>query len=70
MRHQDSWALLRMILDLDPQYKNPFKRIEVLEQQFTSMSIHEVLLLSGSLSCAIMEKPTLLKSWALLNSRY
>ena len=33
MRHQDSWALLRMILYLDPRYKNPFKKIEVLEQQ-------------------------------------
>ena len=26
--------LLYMILELDPHYRNPYKRLEVLEQQF------------------------------------
>ena len=30
MKHQDSWFLLFMIMKLDPRYKNPYKRIEVL----------------------------------------
>ena len=32
MRHQDSWLLLYMILQIDGRYKNPYKRLEVLEQ--------------------------------------
>ena len=59
MRHQDSWALLRMILYLDPRYKNPFKKIEVLEQQF-QYGIHEVLFYLEAYMC-YQEKPTLLK---------
>ncbi|MGF0033010.1 DUF5717 family protein [Bariatricus sp. SGI.154] len=59
MRHQDSWALLSMILDLDPRYKNAYKRIEVLEQQF-QYDIHGVLFYLQSYLC-YQEKPTLLK---------
>ena len=41
MRHQDSWLLLYMLLNLDPKYKNAYKRIEVLEQQF-EYEVHSV----------------------------
>lgn len=59
MRHQDSWELLSMILDLDPRYKNAYKRVEVLEQQF-QYDIHGVLFYLQSYLC-YQEKPTLLK---------
>ncbi|EEG73403.1 DUF5717 family protein [[Clostridium] hylemonae] len=59
MRHQDSWPLLSMIINLDPRYRNPYKKIEVLEQQF-SFEIHEVLFYLAAYEC-YQEKPTLLK---------
>lgn len=59
MKHQDSWPLLQMLLDLDPRYKNPMKRIEILEQQF-SYENHQVLFYLEAYGC-YMEKPTLLK---------
>ena len=59
MRHQDSWPLLSMLINLDPRYRNPYKRIEVLEQQF-SFEIHEVLFYLAAYEC-YKEKPTLLK---------
>lgn len=59
MRHQDSWVLLSMLLDLDPRYKNAYKRIEVLEQQF-EYGIHGVLFYLEAYLC-YQEKPTLLK---------
>lgn len=59
MRHQDSWMLLNMLLHLDPRYRNPYKRLEVLEQQF-EFGIHEVLFYLEAYLC-YQEKPTLLK---------
>lgn len=59
MKHQDFWPLLHMLLHLDSRYRNPFKRIEVLEQQF-SYEIHNVLFYLESYLC-YQEKPTLLK---------
>ena len=59
MRHQDSWMLLYMLLDLEPKYKNAYKRIEVLEQQY-EYEIHSVLFYLEAYLC-YQEKPTLLK---------
>lgn len=59
MRHQDSWMLLSMLLKLDPRYKNPYKRLEVLEQQF-EFDTHEVLFYLEAYLC-YQEKPILLK---------
>lgn len=59
MRHQDSWLLLYMLLNLDPKYKNAYKRIEVLEQQY-QYDVHDVLFYLESYLC-YQERPTLLK---------
>ena len=59
MRHQDSWMLLHMLLKLDPRYKTPYKRLEVLEQQF-EFGINDVLFYLEAFLC-YKEKPTLLK---------
>jgi len=59
MRHQDSWLLLYMLLNLDPKYKNAYKRLEVLEQQF-EYEIHSVSFYLEAYLC-YQEKPTLLK---------
>ena len=59
MRHQDSWELLNMILTLDTRYKSPYKRLEVLEQQY-EYGTHEVLFYLQAYLC-YKEKPTLLK---------
>ena len=58
-RHQDSWPLLAMIMDLEPRYKNPYKRLEVLEQQF-QYGVHHVLFYLQAYLC-YQEKPSLLK---------
>lgn len=49
-----------MILNLDTRYKNPYKRLEVLEQQF-EYGIHSVMFYLEAYLC-YQEKPTLLKS--------
>lgn len=59
MRHQDSWFLLYMIIHLDHRYKNPYKRLEVLEQQF-EFDCHGVLFYLEAYLC-YQEKPILLK---------
>lgn len=59
MRRQDSWALLYMILELDPHYRNPYKRLEVLEQQFEFGTCQVLFYLEAYL--CYQEKPTLLK---------
>lgn len=59
MKHQDSWMLLQMLLKLDPRYKNPYKKLEVLEQQF-EFGIHEVLFYLEAFQC-YKEKPILLR---------
>ena len=48
-----------MILNLDTRYKNPYKRLEVLEQQF-EYGIHSVMFYLEAYLC-YQEKPTLLK---------
>ena len=59
MRHQDSWLLLYMILQIDGRYKNPYKRLEVLEQQF-EFETHGVMFYLEAYLC-YQSKPTLLK---------
>ncbi len=59
MHHQDSWMLLYMLIHLDPQYSNPYKRLEVLEQQF-EFGTCEVLFYLEVYRC-YQEKLTLLK---------
>ncbi|MEY8429198.1 DUF5717 family protein [Lachnospiraceae bacterium 48-42] len=59
LRHQDSWMLLYMLLQLDQRYKNPYKRLEVLEQQY-EFEVHDVLFYLEAYLC-YHEKPTLLK---------
>ena len=59
MRHQDSWFLLYMLLHLDNRYRNPYKKLEVLEQQF-EFEVHGVLFYLEAYLC-YQEKPTLLK---------
>jgi len=59
MRHKDSWMLLDMLLHLDPRYRNRYKKLEVLEQQF-EFGAHEVLFYLEAYLC-YQEKPTLLK---------
>ena len=48
-----------MLLNLDPKYKNAYKRLEVLEQQF-EYEIHSVSFYLEAYLC-YQEKPTLLK---------
>ncbi len=59
LRYQDSWMLLHMLIKLDPRYKNPYKKLEVLEQQY-EFEINEVLFYLEAYLC-YREKPTLLK---------
>ncbi len=59
MRHQDSWLLLSMLLDLDSRYKTPYKKIELLEQQY-QYEMHGVLFYLEAYQC-YQERPTLLK---------
>jgi len=59
LRHQDSWMLLYMLLQLDNRYKNPYKRLEALEQQY-EFGVKEVLFYLEAYLC-YQEKPTLLK---------
>ena len=59
LRFQDSWLLLYMLLRLDSRYKNPTKRLEVLEQQFTFGTNSALFYLEAYL--CYQEKPALLK---------
>lgn len=59
LRYQDSWMLLYMLISLDPRYKNPYKKLEVLEQQY-EFEINGVLFYLETFLC-YREKPTLLK---------
>lgn len=59
MRYQDSWPLLYMIIHLDHRYRNPYKKLEVLEQQF-EFDCHQVLFYLEAYQC-YQEKPVLLK---------
>ncbi len=59
MRHQDSWLLLYMLMDLDSRYKTSYKRIELLEQQY-EYEMHGVLFYLEAYLC-YQDRPTLLK---------
>ncbi len=61
MQHQDSWILLSMLLEMDPRYKNAYKRLEVLEQQY-QFEIHSVIYYLQAYQC-YQEKPSLLKKF-------
>lgn len=60
VRHQDSWELLAMLLELDPQYKDPARRIKVLEQQFYEYEANQVLFYQRVYLC-YQERTNLLK---------
>ena len=59
LRHQDSWLLLYMLLKLDSRYKNAYKRLEALEEQY-EFGIRDVLFYLEAYLC-YQEKPMLLK---------
>lgn len=59
LRHQDSWLLLYMLLKLDPRYRNAYKRLEALEEQY-EFGIRDVLFYLEAYLC-YQEKPILLK---------
>ena len=59
IRHQDSWLLLYMIIQMDPKYKNPYKKLEVLEQQY-EYGTEDVLFYLEAYLC-YKEKPILLR---------
>lgn len=60
LRHQDSWALLAMLLMLDPQYRDSYRRIKVLEQQFYSYGANHVLFYQKAYLC-YQDRSNLLK---------
>lgn len=60
LRHQDSWELLLMLLTLDPQYRDPYRRLRVLEQQFYGYETNQVLFYQIAYQC-FMERTNLLK---------
>lgn len=68
MRHQDSWLLLYMILQIDGRYKNPYKRLEVLEQQF-EFETHGVMFYLEGLFVLQAKPITSEKAWQNLNYR-
>ncbi|MFV0364245.1 MAG: DUF5717 family protein [Suipraeoptans sp.] len=59
VRHQESWKLLWMLLDLDSKYKSPTKRINMLEQHFEFGNIQITFYLEAFL--CYKEKPELIK---------
>ena len=59
LRHQDSWLLLYMLLKLDSRYKNAYKKLEALEEQY-EFGIRDVLFYLEAYLC-YQEKPMLLK---------
>ena len=60
LRHQDSLPMLLMLLSIDPQYKDPYRRIKVLEQQYYGYDVNSVLFYLESYIC-FQEKSNLLK---------
>lgn len=60
LRHQDSLPILLMLLSIDPQYKDPYRRIKVLEQQYYGYDVNSVLFYLESYIC-FQEKSNLLK---------
>lgn len=59
VRHQESWLLLWMLIDLDNKYKSPTKRIQMLEQHY-DFGNHQTTFYLMAYLC-YQEKPTLLK---------
>ncbi len=51
MRHQDSTQLLLMLIDIDPQYKESFRRLRVLEQHFNNYDVNDVLFFLKAYQC-------------------
>lgn len=60
LRHQDSYELLLMLLALDPQYRDAYRRIKVLEQQFYGYEVTQVLFFLKAYLC-FQERTNLLK---------
>ncbi|MGF6991188.1 hypothetical protein M2145_002890 [Lachnospiraceae bacterium PF1-21] len=58
-RHQESWLLLWMIMDLDVKFRSPTKRIHALEQHF-AFDNHQVIYYLEAFLC-YKEKPDLIK---------
>lgn len=59
VRHQESWLLLWMLMDLDKKYKSPTKKISILEQHF-AFGNHQVTFYLEAFLC-YKEKPDLMK---------
>ncbi|MCP1103402.1 DUF5717 family protein [Aequitasia blattaphilus] len=59
IRHQESWILLWMLLDLDNRYKNPNKRLSMLSSHY-DFGNHQVTYYLECFLC-YKEKPALLK---------
>lgn len=60
LHHQDSWELLFMLLGVDPQYRDAYRRIQVLEQYFYSCEPNRVLFYQKAYQC-FLERTNLLK---------
>lgn len=60
LRHQDSWEMLAMLLELDSQYRDPYRKIKVLEQQFYEYDANQVLFYQKAYLC-YQERSNLLK---------
>lgn len=60
MRHQDSWELLSMLLSIDPQYRDCYRRNKVLEQQFYNFGVNQVTFYLEAYRC-YQERSNLLK---------
>lgn len=58
-KHPDSWMLLCMLINLDPQYRNYSERIHVLRQQFFNGANHILLYIEAYI--CYQEKGSLLK---------
>lgn len=58
-KNSDSWAILYMLVKLDPQYKNYSERLRILEQQYHE-GAHQVLFYTEAFLC-YREKVALLK---------
>lgn len=60
LRHQDSLDMLMMLLELDPQYKDAYRRMRVLEEYFYNYKPTQVLFYLKAYLC-FQERSLLLK---------
>lgn len=60
LRHQDSFELLMMLIDIDPQYKDAYRRMKVLEEYFYDFAPKQTMFYLMSYLC-FQERTPLLK---------